>query len=391
MSAVSRRTALAVGGAAVGTGALAAGAFAAGNLAGDAGSGASQTDDILRVGYLPITDAAPLLLAHNQGFYKDQGITVEKPTLLRSWASVAEAFIAGKVDVIHLLMPMAVYLKYELGADAKVIAWNHVNGSALTVAPSITQTAQLAGKTVAIPAWFSIHNILVQKLLRNEGLTPVIRRAAKAENNEVQLIVMAPADMIPALTAGTIAGYTVADPFNAAAVATKVGRIHRFMGDIWRDHACCVTVVRESLITEKPELAQRLTNALVNAQIFAREHRAEAAAILAQNYLPQKPKAIERAMTDHFQDHKDVIEHPSWGGQLLDFLPFPYESFTQELVTEMKSTLVDAQTGFLENLDPASVHEQLVNNSLVEQSIAEAGGFSAFGQAGTTRTEDVQP
>lgn len=385
-SALSRRALLASGGALAAGGAL-YGAHAAGNASSNHVQ--SSTQQTLKIGYLPITDASPLLLAHANGNYAHAGIQVAEPVLFRSWASLTEAFISGTVDVIHLLMPMALYLKYDLGAKAQVVAWNHVNGSALTVAPSISQTRQLAGKTIAIPAWFSIHNVLVQKILRSAGLTPVIRQTADATKGEVTLIVMAPSDMIPALANGTIAGFTVADPFNTAAHSTGVGKIHRFMGDVWRDHACCVTMMRSSLINRQDGAAQKFVDALVEGQIFAREHRQQAAQILSERYLPQKPKAILRAMTDHFEDHREVIEHPGWGGELLQFQPYPFESYTQELVQQMKSTLVDAPTDFLASLDIDRVHEELVNSELVAHAIEKSGGLGTFGLTTTTRTEEI--
>ncbi len=387
---ISRRSALMAGGGVLAAGSAAAGAYAAGAASGKEASGTSRgLQEPIRVGFLPITDAAPLLLAHANGDYEREGVQVADPVLFRSWSSLTEAFISGTVDVIHLLMPMAVYLKYDLGADAQAVAWNHVNGSALTVAPSIVETTQLAGKTVAIPGWFSIHNILVQKILREAGLTPVIRKTADASRGEVTLIVMAPADMIPALANGTISGFTVADPFNAAAVAQKKGRIHRFMGDVWRDHACCVTMMRSSLIERQDGAAQLFTNALVSAQVFARENRQRAAQILSDNYLPQAPKAIERAMTDHLADHRDAVRHPDWGGHLLQFQPYPYASYTKELVEHMRNTLVDAPTDFLEKLAPEKVQEELVNTGLVTRAIDSVGGLSVFGETSTTRHEEI--
>lgn len=390
MAQLNRRGALTLAGRTLGAGALTAGAYAAGKSAGqDAqapGAGAP-----VRIGYLPITDSAPLLLAHTQGYYEQAGVSVAEPIRFRSWASLVEAFVSGRVDVIHLLMPMAVYLRYGLNADAKVVAWNHINGSALTVAPHITDTAQLAGKTVAIPAWFSIHNILLQQVLRAAGLTPVIRSTAKAEHGEVALVVMAPSDMIPALANGTISGFTVADPFNAAAHLQKVGRIHRFMGDVWQEHACCVTVMRQPLLERADGAAQAFTDALVRAQVFARENRQEAAQILADGFLPQKPAAIERAMTDHGSEHADALRHPQWGGQLLDFKPYPYASFTGRLVELMADTAVDAPVDFLESLDPAGVHTDLVEERLVSASIEKVGGHSVFGAGqGTERNEEVE-
>ncbi len=67
----------------------------------------------LKVGYLPITDSAPLLVAHGNGYFEKNQIKVAQPTLFRSWPSIAEAFAAKQVDVVHLLMPLALQLRFE--------------------------------------------------------------------------------------------------------------------------------------------------------------------------------------------------------------------------------------------------------------------------------------
>ena len=106
---------------------------------------AAEPDAPVRIGYLPITDATPLLVAHNNGYFDAAGIRAEKPTLLRSWAQLFEAFLSGQVNVVHLLSPMTVWARYGGKAPAKVVAWNHVNGSALTVAPDVNALADLGG------------------------------------------------------------------------------------------------------------------------------------------------------------------------------------------------------------------------------------------------------
>ena len=107
----------------------------------------------------------PVLVAHNNGLFEAEGIKAERPVLLRSWAQVIEAFISGQVNVIHLLSPMTVWARYGSQVPAKVVAWNHVGGSGLTVAPGITEVKQLGGKSVAIPFWYSMHNVVLQQLL----------------------------------------------------------------------------------------------------------------------------------------------------------------------------------------------------------------------------------
>ena len=77
------------------------------------------------------------------------------------------------------------------------MAWNHVNGSALTVAPSIRSVAELGGRTVAVPFWYSIHNVLLQQMLRAQKLTAVTRaRDAQVAPHEVNLVVLPPAEMV---------------------------------------------------------------------------------------------------------------------------------------------------------------------------------------------------
>lgn len=149
-------------------------------------------------------------------------------------------------------------------------------------------------------------------------------------------------------------------------------------------------MMRSSLIEREGGAAQKFVDALVKAQVYARENRVEAAALLSEKkYLPQKPAAILRAMTNHFEEHKEIIKHPSWGGELLQFQPYPYASYTQELVQQMRNTLMDAPTDFLEDLDASAVHGELVNAELVTQAMQAAGGLGTFGLKSLERTEEI--
>lgn len=350
--------------------------------------------DTLRIGYLPITDAAPLLLAHDGGEFAQRGIRTPKPTLFRGWAPLVEALQSGSVDIVHLLMPAAMQLRYEAKVPVKVLAWNHVNGSAITVAPRIEDVAGLAGTTVAVPGWYSIHNVVLQQLLRDAGLTAVINQKPDAAARTVQLVVLAPADMPTALGAGSVSGYIVAEPFCAVAEVQGVGRILRFTGDVWREHACCVTVVREDLVISDPDLAQRAADAVVAAQLRIRKDRKAAAARLsAGGYLPQAPAAIAKVLVEH-DDHAYVedgaVRHPDWDQPRIGFQPYAYPSYTEELVRQMRLTAIDADTAWLGRIDPAEVHDDLVATRINRRAIDAAGGMAVFG-AVVTRKELVQP
>jgi NitT/TauT family transport system substrate-binding protein len=351
----------------------------------------ANTGEQLRIGYLPITDAAPLLIAHAAGCYEPAVVSSAKPVLFRSWAALAEAFVTRQVDAVHILMPTAIQLRFLLGSAVRVLCWNHTNGSALTVAPHISELEQLAGTQVAIPFWWSIHNIILQRLLRSYDLVPVVRRSASRAARTVELIVMSPSDMVPALANRSIGGYVVADPFNAMAQVRKIGRIHTFLGDVWRDHACCVVVAHDDLIQRRPQAAASLVNSIVLAQQHLNANRGAAATTLsAGGYLPQPVPAIKTALTYPSPPYPYV--HPQWQPQRLGFQPFPFPSFTAGLVAAMHDTVVDGDRRFLDRLNPADVHTELVEDSFVRASLAAHGGPEAFGiPSDLTRTEQVQP
>ena len=92
-------------------------------------------DQPVKTGYLPITDAAALLAAYDRGFYSAEGLEAELPQKFRSWDAIANAFMNREVNVVHLLMPTTVWLRYGQNFPGKVVAWNHTNGSAITVIP----------------------------------------------------------------------------------------------------------------------------------------------------------------------------------------------------------------------------------------------------------------
>lgn len=355
-------------------------------------------DQPVKIGYLPITDATPLLLAHALGFFEEEGLQVEKPTLFRSWAQIVEAFVAGQVNVIHLLSPATLWVRYGTKFPAKVVAWNHTNGSGLTVSHDIETVADLGGKTVAVPFWYSIHNILLQKLLLANGLIPVTRApGSKIAPNEVSLIVQPPAEMVSSLASKAIAGFIVADPFNAAAEVRGVGKVLRFSGDIWRDHACCVTFLAEKDIVERPQWSQAVTNAIVKAQSWALKGPDAIAPLLANTgknrYTPHTSDILAKVFSPSDYQHYEasgVVKNKGWHQRRIDFQPYPFPSYTEELVRSLKTTRLEGSNDFLAELDPAFVARDLVDDRFVRNAIQQLGGPEVFGlPADFTRQETL--
>ncbi|MFW7341199.1 ABC transporter substrate-binding protein [Pollutimonas sp. H1-120] len=358
---------------------------------------AAEPNAPVRIGYLAVTDSTPLLVAHHNKLFEAQGLEVEKPRLFRSWAQIVEAFLSGQVNVVHLLSPMTVWARYGSQSRAKVVAWNHMSGSGLTVLNDINDITDLGGRTVAIPFWYSLHNVVLQHLLKSKGLESISE--GQPGPKQVKLVVMAPSDMLPALANKQIAGYTVAEPFNASAELLKVGKILRFTGDVWKDHACCVVLMHEQDLEQRPEWTQKVVNGIVQAQAWIQDNRKETAHILAkdnpQRYTPHTYETLAQVLVPELLDTAQyeasgAIVNKDWKEKRIDFQPYPFPSYTEELVRKLKTTLVSGRNEFLQSLDPAFVAKDLVDDRFAKKAIQDLGGMSVFGLPDSyTRSESI--
>lgn len=339
---------------------------------------ARADDELLRIGYLPITDATPLLVAHALGFFADEGLKVAKPTLIKGWETLARGFAENHFNLVHLLKPIPIWMRYNNAIPVKIMAWAHTNGSAIVVGKQgdILEFADFSGKRLAIPYWYSMHNIVFQAGLRKAGIQPMVDNGGSVPSGFCALKVIAPPLMVKALATGTIDGYCVAEPFAALGETSSGNKIFRFTGDIWKDHPCCVICMHEPLIQQKPEWTQKIINALVKASIHASTHKKETAHLLSQDgqgYLPVSAQVVERAMTFYNPvDYRSpaAMRHQSdWRNHRIDFNPYPYPSATRIIVEMMNQTLVDDDKTFLNKAKPDFVIQDLVEYDYVRRAI----------------------
>ncbi|MFZ5569841.1 MAG: ABC transporter substrate-binding protein [Thermodesulfobacteriota bacterium] len=353
---------------------------------------AGTEDTSLRIGYLPITDAAPLLVAHARGYFADEGLTVAQPLQVRSWSTLAESFLTGKFDLTHMLLPMPVWMRYKNRMPVKMLAWDHTNGSAITVHrdSGIREFSDFRNRRIAVPYWYSMHNIILQTGLRRAGLTPVIRNPASPVAGRVDLMILPPAEMPAALAGRKIDAYIVAEPFNAIAEMRTDARIMRFTGDIWKNHPCCVVVMKEARGPRQEARCQKAVNAVVRAQLWMVNNREKAAELLSREgrgYLPVPKDILLRAFTGYDINVYGgnavprAIRHPQWNMRRIDFQPYPYPSATRFIVNAMKQTLMEGDATFLQSLDPDFAARDLTDLRYVTKAVLQAGGLAKFGQA----------
>ncbi|TAM00624.1 MAG: ABC transporter substrate-binding protein, partial [Pusillimonas sp.] len=186
-----------------------------------------------------------------------------------------------------------------------------------------------------------------------------------------------------------ISGYIVAEPFNALAEILKVGKIWRFTGDVWKNHACCVVTMHENDLQQRPEWSQKVVSAIVQAQSWIIDHhREDAARMLAKDnpaqYTPHAYATLARVLAPGPEQAVEyaksrAIRHPDWNEHRIDFQPYPFPSYTEKLVEMLKTTYVSGRNDFLPGLDPKFVAGDLVDDRLVKKAILDQGARSKFG------------
>lgn len=198
--------------------------------------------EIVKIGYLPITHAAPLYMQTEKD-YKDYEIELVK---FGSWPELMDALNTGKIDGASVLIQLAMKAK-EKGIDLKAVALGHRDGNVLVGAPDIKKVTDLKGEKFAIPNKYSTHNILLYRMLKEAGLS----------YDDVQVVELPPAEMPAALAEGRISGYVVAEPFGAISVSLDKGKVLFQSEDIWPDSIDCGLVLRSAFIENNKEIAKQ--------------------------------------------------------------------------------------------------------------------------------------
>jgi ABC-type nitrate/sulfonate/bicarbonate transport system substrate-binding protein len=259
----------------------------------------------LRIGFIPLVDAAALIVAVDGGFAAAEGLDV---TLVRevSWSNVRDKLNIGLFDAAHLLAPVAIASSLGLGhVKVPIVAPFNLglNGNAITVSPALHAAimGEIAGDPFAPMATalalsrvvaarrrsgvepltfgmtfpFSTHNYQLRFWMAAGGVDP---------DEDVRLVVLPPPYMVDSLANGHVDAFCVGAPWNSVAVDLGVGHILHFVSDILVRAAEKVLAVRQNWSEKNPDIVAALVRAAFRAAEFIEQpqNRAEAARILAQ-------------------------------------------------------------------------------------------------------------
>ena len=294
--------------------------------------GAAPEKKDLKVGFIPITCATPIIMAAPLGFYTKHGLDVEV-VKTAGWAVIRDKTINKEYDASHMLAPMPIAITLGLGAQPipfAVPAIENINGQGITLAikhKDKRNPEDWKGMKFAIPFDYSMHNYLLRYYLAEHGLDPDI---------DVQLRAVPPPEMVANLRADNIDGFLAPDNICQRAIYDGVGFMHLLSKQIWDGHPCCSFAASREFITTSPNSFAALTRAIVDATAYAAkgEHRKEIAeAVAPANYINAPVTVLEQVLTGTYADGLGGVKTDA---KRVDFDPFPWQSFAVWMLTQMK-------------------------------------------------------
>ena len=293
-------------------------------------SNLEKTD--LKIGFIPITCATPIIMSEPLGFYKKYGFNAEV-VKMPSWGAVRDSAIAGELDAYHMLAPMPIAMTLGLGSGAfgvKLASIENINGQAITVANKykgqVNGPADFKGFTMGVPFPYSMHNLLLRYYLATGGIDPDV---------DVKIRPVPPPDSIAQLVAGDIDAYLMPDPFNQRAVYEDAGFIFKLTKDIWPGHPCCAFAASDQWIDANPNTFRALNKSIIEAAGYASDpaNRTEiASAISERAFLNQPVEVVEAVLTGQFEDGLgNTLDVPD----RIDFDPYPWQSFANWISSQL--------------------------------------------------------
>lgn len=332
----------------------------------------------LKLGFIKLTDMAPLAIAYEKGYFEDEGLYVSLEAQA-NWKVLLDRVIDGELDGAHMLAGQPLGATIGIGTKAPIItAFSmDLNGNAITVSNEVWQQIkpQLpvdengkvihpvkaealkpvlehykdTGKPFQMGMVFpvSTHNYELRYWLAAAGINPGFYAPEKGDNSgqreaEILLNVTPPPQMPATMEAGTIQGYSVGEPWNQQAVAKKIGVPIIADNDIWKNNPEKVFGVTESWAKENPNTHIRLVKALIRAAAWldhnGNENRAEASKILARSeYVGADEKVIANSMTGSFEyEAGDIRPAPDFNVFFRYNATYPYYSDAVWSLTQMR-------------------------------------------------------
>lgn len=240
----------------------------------------------VRIGFIPLVDCAPLLVADALGFFTQHGVEVELSREV-GWATIREKILYRQLDAAHALAGLALSLRLGLdGLSCPAIApfVFNLHGNAITLSMDLWQRGVRDGRTLhklirstpqrlftfAVVSRSASHNFLMRRWLKQGGMDP---------DRDVRIVVLPPTQMAGSLSAGLIDGYCVGEPWNSVAIANGTGWCPAISEDLAPGHPEKILLTTEAYAESQPSALSAVIRALHDACAFCDEPKNRAKVI----------------------------------------------------------------------------------------------------------------
>jgi ABC-type nitrate/sulfonate/bicarbonate transport system substrate-binding protein len=265
----------------------------------------------LRVGFVPLVDCAPLVMAQERGLFDKYGLTVHLSREI-GWATVRDKIVYGELDAAHALAAMPFAAALGLGSIACECLTGlvlNLNGNAITLSNELWARGVRDGKTlraeiertrgkkiytfgVVFP--YSSHNFLLWQWLASAGVDPA---------KDVRIVVVPAPSMFDNLKSGNLDGYCVGEPWNSTAVQAGIGWCAVTSAQLAPFHPEKVLMMRRQFAEEHEPEHLALMAALLEACAFCdrpENHELVIGTIASPKYVNASAKALHASFTSHF-------------------------------------------------------------------------------------------
>ena len=318
----------------------------------------------LKIGFIALTDCAPIVIAKEKGFFEKYGLKVQVLKEGGGWAGIQQKVISGEYDASHALAGMPLASTVGINGETPMVALISLdfNGNAITMSNKIIELMEKEGLdpkkrpvnadtlkkviekkkaaegTSYKPFEFgmvypvSTHNYQIRYWMGASGIDP---------DTDVTLKVFPPPQMVANMQAGNIEGYCVGEPWNERAVMAKMGSALMTSYDVWNNNPEKVLQVTEAFAKKYPETSEAMIKAIIEASKWldaSWENRKEAVKILSKKeYVNAPVDVLEQSMVGTFQYLKDSKpeENPMFNVFSHIFASYPFRSHGMWFLTQM--------------------------------------------------------
>jgi len=268
-------------------------------------AGAKPPKKVIKLGFIPLTDCAPLVIAKEMGFFAKYGVDVQL-SKEASWAVVRDKILNGELDGAHCLfsMPFSVYtgIGGKAGSEMKIAMTLSNNGQGITlskdfcgivgyndlkkVASAIKQVKAKKEVTFAMTFPGGTHDIWLRNWLAACGVN----------SKSVGIITIPPPQMVANMKVDNMEGFSVGEPWNGVAASQGIGFTHIASQDIWKNHPEKALVVNKAFAEADKEDLKNVMKAIIEAckWLDVMSNRKKAALFLSRpNYVNAPVQVIE--------------------------------------------------------------------------------------------------